>query len=199
MWFKFRFAVVKYTFWLVMRLQVYNAWSHLYRALAERDRAPLRNFAYLSDLVVYIRTLKWRPDTWRQLWDAVSHPFHVQWLALFEPQKLVGDCDDFAAYIIEVLTRMFRMASWKGRLMSKFEFLTVRWWKPEGGFGGHNVALIESEDGLFAWMDYDFPSDWFESTDACVEDIMKKYAEDGKLVGSARSRRDLWCHEVKLA
>ena len=198
MWFRFRRRVVQAFFWFTMRCQVYNVWSHIYRFLFERKRAPLPSFGFLADLVVFVRGLKWRPDTWRQLWDAVSHPNHVMWLALNDPGKLVGDCDDFFAFNAEVLATQFRLQPWRDRVMTDFQMLTVQWWKSEGGFGGHNVCLITDSEGKFAWMDYDFPSAWFDSLDAVVDNIMSRYAADGICNGYAVSSRGLFCKKVEL-
>ena len=90
---------------LFFNLRISQVWSLFYRVIWERKLfgTPLKRFAALSDLVAYIRGLKWRADSWRELWDATSSPGAIQHRANTEPKKLIGDCDEFGVYISSVI------------------------------------------------------------------------------------------------
>lgn len=77
---------------LYFRLHLYRAISKFYQFFFERRRESLYQYQDLAELVKTVRTFKWRADTWRQLWDTISHPEHVQWLANNDPRRFVGDC-----------------------------------------------------------------------------------------------------------
>lgn len=89
---KIYLTLARITTWLHLRAGIYRLWSKMYQAIWERQRVPLKKFESLTDLVTYIRTLKWRPDTWRQLWDTFSNPYHIQYIANTDPKRAIGDC-----------------------------------------------------------------------------------------------------------
>lgn len=178
-------------------------WYKLYQFLWERSRrAPLRRFSSLKDLVVYVRGLKWRPDTWRELFDAVSHPDAVQWRANNDPKSFIGDCDEFAVYQAAVVNNevghgmvpiggVIPPQGWENIWYARL--LTVMWIKTGGsewegnrkGFGGHNVCLIRYTDGKWAYMDYGYPSEPRATVQEVVNDVRVTYAQEFHPLGFA--------------
>ena len=142
-------------------------WSNLYALIWQRKtrNTPLKRFESLSDLVSYIRTLKWRADSWRELWDATSSIGHIQWRADNEPEKFIGDCDEFGRYSAAVMRNELQNNT-RSALGIETTYLLTVMWKNKGepgstdhaGYGGHNVNLIKFRDGTWAYMDYGWPS-----------------------------------------
>lgn len=174
-------------------------WSKLVSAIWEQDRDPFKKFNSVEEFIFYIKKLKWRPDAWKQLWDATSNPNHVQWLANNDPRRLIGDCDDFAIYEANI---------WKQQLLHKetpwgvidAEMLSVMWWVSPAklfngetvfGFSGHNVCLLKHTDGKFSYMDYGFPSQKLDSVQAIVDLVRKTYAPGSLGCGWARNSTEL--------
>lgn len=168
-------------------------WYLTYQAIWEpkSKRAPLKRFYSIEDLARYVSELKWRPDTWRELWDAVSAPTAVQWRDYNDPESFIGDCDEFAVYIAAVLSSERHEPPFHG--IRSARLLTVMWNKTGGsewegnrnGLGGHNVCLIRYWDGTFAYMDYGMPSTPRATAQEVVDDVRKRYAQEYEPFGWA--------------
>jgi len=171
---------------------LYSLWSKTYQFIWEYKRTPLKEFNNIEELATYMYKLKWRPDTWKELWDATSHPEHVQWLADNEPSHFIGDCEEFAIYIATVVDTQLSCsgccANWK---FIGADMLTVMWYTPkteENGrwsVGGHNVALIKNANGSFSYMDYGVPSWPRHTIDEVIHDVMQSCAKDSILLSHA--------------
>lgn len=176
---------------------IYKTWSKIYQFIWERQRRPLQKFESLEALVEYVKKLKWRADSWRQLWDAFSAPEHVQWIAETTPDKFIGDCDEFAIYQAAVIAEQ-GLGRNEGVLNTYV--MTVMWYQPatfdaKGKYGGHNVCLLELQGGKWAYMDYGFPSAQADSLGAVAGLVLKMYAPNARLIAWARSDRDLTSRE----
>jgi hypothetical protein len=169
--------IVRWFLFLFFKLHLYRAWSNLYRFIWERRREPLKNFASLKELVDYIRDFRWRQDGWRQLWDAASHPEHVQYLMQYHPDEGSGDCEDVSLYIGSVISRQFGIPC---------ETLSVMW-----VLGGHNVCLIRNLNGTFCYMDYGWPSMSRKTVAEVVADVRSRYSPGKASLGWVRSGLDL--------
>ena len=201
---KFLVLLGKGGFWLLMKTRLYFVWSRIYRALFEGKRAPVREFKTLTDLVLYVRGFKWRADSWRQLFDAVGHPEHVEWLAQNDPDKFIGDCDEFAVYQAHVISTQPSVAeSWH---IKKAEVMSVTWYKFGGeaetgnpmGYGGHNVCLIQLEEGKWCYQDYGFPSAPRDTIYEVANDARVRYAPQSVLLGYVRYTPTLKFIEVGI-
>jgi hypothetical protein len=174
---------------LYFRLHLYRAISKFYQFFFERRRETLYQYRDLAELVSTMRTLKWRADTWRQLWDTISHPEHVQWLANNDPGRFIGDCDDHASYEAQVFTEQFQGSRWQNLTVFGAEILTVMWRGEK--YGGHNVCLIKLLDGeskpFYCYMDYGWPSKIRSTVQEVVKDVMDKYAPTAVSLGWARN------------
>jgi hypothetical protein len=173
-------------------------WYKLYQFLWERNKlAELKRFPDIEDLVNYVRGLKWRADTWRELGDAVSSAEAVQWRANNDPRALIGDCDEFGVYIAAVFNNeLAKVSNWSGDIgFERGDLLTVMWYKTGGkewegnrnGFGGHNVCLISYKDGGYSYMDYGWPSIKRATIQEVVEDVRLRYAQVYQPIGWAVS------------
>lgn len=194
----FFLKVSQWAVFLYMRLGIAQFWYKLYQLLWERasKKRPLRRFDDLGTLVRYMRDMKWRADTWRQLFDAVSSPQAVQYLADTEPGHFIGDCDEFGVYQAAVINNeLIDNPRWSGLSLMHCKLLTVMWYKVGGeewegnrkGFGGHNVCLLRYVDGTFAYMDYGWPSTRRDTIQEVVEDVRKRYAQAYLPLGWATS------------
>jgi len=193
-------AIARIGMFLYVKLGIYRLWSRLYQFIWERERVPLKKFGSFSEFVTYIRTLKWRPDTWRQLWDAFSNPYHIQYIANTDPARAVGDCDEFAIYEAEVLAQQ-GLAAEKPWEVTDTNVLTVTWYQTgeiepgETRMSGHNVCLLRHVDGQWSYMDYGFPSKRYATVSQVADAIIRHYAYPATLIAWARSDRDLKCLE----
>lgn len=119
-------------------------WTLVYRALgAHRYSAvPVRyRELTLDETRSTVGTLKWAPDGWRELGDAVGSPERTQWaLNLIQtghPQpNMAMDCDDFAAWCSACLQERY-----SPRVMSFY-------WLEGGSIKGHAVCLFKTDEGF---------------------------------------------------
>jgi hypothetical protein len=178
-----------------IRLGIMRLWSNIYAWLWERKtQAPLQRFEGLGELVSFIRTLKWRMDTWRELWDSVSSIGAIMWRALNRPDKAIGDCDEFGRLSACVIRNELRdNRAWGGGDIDTAFLLTVMWKKTGGqewtsnkkGYGGHNVCLIRYTDGYWSYMDYGMPSTPRLEIAEVVKDVRDRYAQVYQPLGYA--------------
>lgn len=179
--------------WMVTRLN--QIWSKLYQLVWQRNKVmPLLRFATLERLVEYIKPLKWRPDTWREVGDATSKPEAIQWLAENEPNKLIGDCDEFGHYESAVVQNELKNGNQlyvRGWKVVQARLFTVMWYQTapveEVGFGGHNVCGLVLENGELCYMDYGHPSQSVKDWDSLAALVRHLYAPSCEKLGYAVS------------
>lgn len=182
---------------LYIRLGIMRWWSIVHAWIWERNKQEkIQRFGSLGSLVVYIQELKWTADTWRELWDAISSIGHIQWRADHQPQRLIGDCDEFGRYSACVIRNELKDDPRWGGLGVKSTFLLTVMWKKIGGeewagnqkgYGGHNVCLIHYLDGSWSYMDYGWPSKRVESVADVVKQVRDRYAQEYEPLGFAWS------------
>ena len=178
-----------------------RAWYKLYQFIWEgKKKSRVRRFDTMEALVLYMGAMKWRPDTWRELWDAINSPEAIQWKADNQPSRFIGDCDEFAVYEANTVNNELADDSfWGGGELLGASLLTVMWYKTGGaeweynnkGFGGHNVCLLAYKDRTFSWMDYGNPHGRKTSIQEVVDEVRKMYAMEyvplGWVASSPRS------------
>ena len=176
--------ITRAVLYVYFKLDLMRFWSRLHAWLFERKtQEPLKRFEDLGKLVAYVKTLKWRPDTWRDLWDATSSIGAIQWRATYEPHKLIGDCDEFGRYSACVIRQELDNGGWAGFGIKESYLLTIMW-KNITESTGHNVCLIEYWDGTFAYMDYGMPSVKRPTIEDVVADVRHRY-NNSEFVGLA--------------
>jgi hypothetical protein len=134
----------------------------------------------------------WRLDGLKELWDASNSAGYVQYLANTDPERKIGDCDEFAIYESTVL------AEQKLIPLEDTFILNVYWYRYAGfvsqtsklGFSGHNVCLIKRTDGTWSYMDYNYPSIPRTTVREVVGDILTRYAPSSYLVRWTRLDRN---------
>lgn len=199
MWKELKIFVVRTLLFVYIKFRIMKYWSKFCRLLWERKRTPVKGFQSISELVTYMRTLKWRMDTWKVLWDAVSHPEHVQWLADNDPGRFIGDCDDFAIYEADVINKQLKGDALLAGCMQRAFMLTIAW--HDGRFGAHNVCLIQvqkdpcgpNEENFWCYMDYGYPSPLRKTIEEVIVDVLTRYTDTDTVVpmGWAVSDTDL--------
>lgn len=180
--------------WAYLRSGAYKVWSGVYRFFWERRfrDVPLRVYSDLADLgkILNKDSGKWRADSWKSFGDAVSRPGKAQEVfdGKFEATENF-DCDDFAIYITNALTKS--LAAGSTLPLAEPKFFTVMWmtgWKP----GGHNVCLIKDPAGGYQYMDYGMPTGWGETVAEVARNVANRYAtRESDLIGWAISEYDL--------
>ena len=71
-----KFFVFRVLTWLVFVSRIYYVWSRVYQFLFERKYKEyiLPELDKLESISGVLRCMGWRPDKFRELWDAVSSP-----------------------------------------------------------------------------------------------------------------------------
>jgi hypothetical protein len=185
--------------YLYLRLSLYGAWSWTYRTLFEWKyrNIKLSTFDRYEGLLAVTRKLIWTADTWRQLGDAISRPERVEYVARWSINKRVGDCDEFAIYNVATLNKSLRERVFVGDLdLEAAYLLTVTWMKKDGGYGGHNVALLVKSDQGYQYMDYGIPSKTRNSVREIAMDVVNRYASGGTLLLYGIQTENLRCFQV---
>ncbi len=183
--------------WFYMSIGYYGAWSRLYRFFWEFKyrNLELSTYASYEELLAVTRKLIWTADTWQQLFDAISRPEKVEYIAKWGIEKRVGDCDEFAIYNVATLNKSLR----EGKFIGDFELegallMSVMWMDKDGNYGGHNVALLlkdlEYSQG-YAYMDYGMPSATKNTVREVVQLVLDRYAPGGTLLTYAVQTEDL--------
>lgn len=193
-------TIASWVAYLYVRTGIMRVWSNFIAWLYERKTwAPLPRFASMTDLVKTIRTLKWRMDTWRGLFDWISSVGAIAWRMENDPKRAIGDCDEFGRLSACVIrNELANDGAWSMSGIHTTWLLTVMWKKTGGdewesnrkGYGGHNVCLIQYSNGTWAYMDYDFPRARRNSIEEVVKDIRDRYAQEYLPLGWATS--DPW-------
>lgn len=175
---------------LYFKLRISQMWSRFYEFVWDRKKSmELKRFANEDTLVAYVRNLKWRPDTWRELGDATSSPENVQWLAENEPHKLIGDCDEFGHFQAAVVLNEMAKGNTlyvRGLRIATARLFTVMWYDfgaDSMGPGGHNVCALTLEDGSLCYQDYGFPSQSVKSYQELADLVRARYAPNNEPMG----------------
>lgn len=175
-------TIAAWSSYLYIRLHIMRFWSIVHAWLFERDtQAPLKRFDSISDLAKFVGTLKWRADTWKDLWDSVSSIGAIMWRALYAPGRAIGDCDEFGRLIAcSIRNELWINPQWNGGGAHDAKLLTVMWRSASGAYEGHNVALLEygrfTGRKAYAYMDYGLPSDKRSTIEEVVADIRNRYS-----------------------
>ena len=182
---------------LYIRLGIMRRWSLIYAWIWERNKQEkLQRFPDIIALAKYVRGLKWRMDSWRELWDAISSIGAIQWKADHVPGAFIGDCDEFGRYSACVIRNELKDdANWSQQDYDTTFLLTVMWKKTGGdewdgnhrGYGGHNVCLIRYKDGTWAYMDYGLPIECGPEVKDVVKAVRDRYAQVYEPLGYAFS------------
>jgi len=171
-------------------LLIYRHWSRLYRWLFERQYKDqyLATYRTWKEIVTTLKKMTWKRDSWRQLFDAISYPGKVERILQWNLFKEVGDCDEFAIWLVAIIKKAIYRCSLENyyglRPLDAF-FLTVTWMAKDGKLGGHNVCLIEwvdldtHVDIDYSYMDYQYPSKSVGSINKVVEQVLEKYGGEG--------------------
>lgn len=151
-------------------LRFYKLKSKVYRWVWESalTRAPVPLFTCWNDIMQDVTFMKWKPDGWPELGDAVSSAEGAQWKIerARQGREYRGgfDCDEFA---ITIVARLIKAAAKPdidlviaGQEVVNVSFCSMFWldgWK----IVGHNVALIASEKGdVWWWGCADYRTDY---------------------------------------
>jgi hypothetical protein len=85
--------IVGWGVYLYLASGLARLWFKIYQWLWERNKlVKIQRFKDLEALILLVKTLKWRADSWRELGDAISSPEAIQWQIENSPKKFIGDC-----------------------------------------------------------------------------------------------------------
>lgn len=138
--------------WIVIGLKVYAFWSRIYRFIWHRQYSSPKGSLY-SPLAQNLEPrvaqeamdkVRWRPDRFKELWDAVGSPHWFQYVVdqvnLGEQQPSgANDCDEYATWAASVVNKSYNP-----------HMLTVTWIEEvpsDNGstrykIGGHNLCFL---------------------------------------------------------
>lgn len=175
-----KYFIAKLATYLYLRLHLYRFFSLLHRRLFDRRPEGLKlptvkTFRELSEMIVQ---MKWRPDGFKDFGDAFCTPEEIYLCYLTDPTKQVGDCDEFAVFISNVLNRSWTQFE-EGAVNASI--MTVTWQAADGKLGGHNVARLTrsyTNTNRYGYMDYHMP-EWFATPQDVVDSIVAKYGGKG--------------------
>jgi len=149
-------------------------WSQLYRYIYQRKyrSVPVERLGTPEEVQGRLNILRWRKDSFRELWDAVGSPHWVQHCinaVLCGHSQPAGalDCDEFAVWAAQSLAPTFEPV-----VMNVF-------WHTDT-YTGHHVCLYRL-NGLFYCLGNWGKMGPYPSTKAAAEAIVAK--TDGSLVG----------------
>ena len=158
-------------------------WSAIHRRFhcSGYGTAPLPKMDVTS-AAQKMHSFQWRRDGARSLWDAVCTPQKV--LAIgFDPFAVTedNDCDEEGIFLANTVEDPWVL---------KVEMMTVMWWDPKEGFGGHNVCLLTRHNGV-QYMDYGSPSVMVQTEREVAELVLRRYTHEGTLLSWYISDKDL--------
>lgn len=181
--------------------------SKAYRWVWQRQYkdTPLKRFSSFLHLSTHMRPMRWRQDTLKELWDAVSEPGYIQHL-MDQGNREIGDCDDFAVYLAAVIKWSMRKGSFLDSSLHHVCLFSAMWLDPTLetgstqvlGISGHSVCGLKwiHEDGAveYGYMDYGMPIRRMKSWDEVAEHIRQRYTRqnpDTRSLGWCRNTTDL--------
>ncbi len=167
-----------------MMLRVYSRWSGIHRLTCDQEAKDiiLPTFRNVDEIAPIIRGFVWRPDSWIDLGDAVCTPQMVWYRHLYSVNHEVGDCDEFAIFLCNVIQKSIEDGVWNSNVEDP-DMMSVTW-LGETGVSGHNVCLLKLGT-TFGYMDYDLPRWCGQSREDVVGAVLKRYAPHGDLIGWA--------------
>lgn len=174
--------------YLSLAFPIYTTWSRIHRLLFDRAAigTVLPTVTCLDEISPYLRAMVWRPDSWIDLGDAICSPEMVWYRSLNAVDHKVGDCDEFAIFISNVIARSITAGTWQEAVDTP-SFLTVTWIGADGVGAGHNVGLFRRLHTIaghlyedWGYMDYGAPI-WCGHKQDVVDAIRKRYAGDGAI------------------
>ncbi len=137
---------------LTLKYKWYYRWSRAYQYMFEHSfrkmdpKKHLPEFQSMDKLSRVLSEMRWRPDKWWMLWDAISHP-----CATFDRYQLgktkPGDCDDIslvAACAIEDMRDRNVLSN-----VRDVGLLSIPWIDAKGKIGGHNVCAFSFRVEVF--------------------------------------------------
>lgn len=195
--------------WLHLSSGLRRAWTSIYRLIWERrwKNVTVPTYANLDTLGGYLRlnANKWRADSWRQLWDAVSYPGKAKeaFEGSFIPENGL-DCEDFSIFIVHTLKRSLDTGALHvAKDLATPQLFTVIWM--EGwALRGHAVCLVRLPDYQFAFMDYGPPTGHALTPNEVAKNVMRAQTKATpnaprlSLVGWARFDENLRSVEVRF-
>lgn len=124
----------KYLIWIVIKTNVYLWWSRLHQKLFQRKRLPMPDIKNIQELMAVLIASRWTADTWKDLWDSISHPEHAYYK--YVNGGSLGDCDDYASFT----------ACYAEKWFDTVKILSIQWLDSKNKFHGHNVCVFSVED-----------------------------------------------------
>jgi len=157
-------------------------WSWLYRCLYQRKyrSVPIEEMGTPDAVQGRLNILKWKKDSFRELWDAIGSPHWVQhcintMLSGNDQPDGAMDCDEFAVWAAKALIPFYKPV-----------VLNVFWRSKT--YSGHNVCLYQMDGAFYSignWGKMGPKS----SAKAMAEAIASR--ADGALIGWAEFTPDL--------
>lgn len=158
-------------------------WSAVHRLFhcAKYGKAPIKKMD-VATAAQKMHGFQWRRDGARSLYDAVCTPQKVEAIGFdADAVKEDNDCDEEAIYLTNAIEDPFVL---------KAEMMTVMWWDPQEGYGGHNVCLLTRASGV-QYMDYGNPSMMCVTERQIAELVCSHYTGDGVLLSWYVSDKNL--------
>lgn len=158
-----------------LRLGLYYSFSRLWRDTVESEWADalITRYSKVENLYWVLGRAKWRPD--RKFLDVISWPGKAEHDYL--NTGYLGDCDEFAVYAATALHNIRD----GNHDPSSVGILTVTWWSPHSGYGGHNAAAYALR-GSQQWCHLSNWNGGFPVGDGPREPIFTSPAEMAKAI-----------------
>ncbi len=188
--FTIKLWVLRILVFLVLRCKIYYVWSRVYRWLYAGDtgKVALPTINNEAELTGILSKIKWKEDTWKELWDAVATPQMV-WVGMTKDLPTGNDCDEFSVLATELLRPFIKGKQFvcnRGGSISILEvgMLSVPWTWP-GGSNGHNVCMFSYNDGeRIKWA---YVGNWFggavrwsfDSCESVIADVLLTARKSG--------------------
>ncbi len=187
----FKVKLFRFLLWVQFFTRWYTFKSRVHRLVhckTPKNLKPLplcRDFSEIQK--PYLEEMKWRPDG-GILRDAFCKAEYVWFKYLTDPNKLVGDCDEFASFIDKIIQNSIKAGIWKEGQITHC-ILGVFWINPKGQFEGHSVCYFMSH-GKYGYQDYD-QAHTFGTFKELISDIINKYAENSQFASWHKMTTDL--------
>ncbi len=181
---KVKLAVFRFLFLVLLASRVYPLWTRIHRTLFDRAarKTPLPVFKNIEEILPFLRGFVWRADSWIDLGDAMCTPEMVWYRYLNNVDHKIGDCDEFACFLSNVIQKSIEENVWKS-IIEDPDIMTVMWLDPDGRPQGHNVCLLRLGP-CYGYMDYDTPK-WCGGKVQVVQAVLKNYGRGSNLIGWA--------------
>lgn len=166
--------------WIGFNSRLIQTWYRLYQYIWQRNtRDPVPLYRNFSEMYKVINKCQWSADSWRELWDAVSNPQHVQFL-INRGERYIGDCDEFGVYQAAAFSDAIFKREFEDKDLVEACLLTIMWQSSTFKFGGHNVCGLrwQHTDGSieYGYVDYDLPIRNMHSWEEVVRSVIDRYS-----------------------